>query len=146
MFAFSAETDLLIYELVNGTYQSLQNLTIANNITSIEISRDSQFITVGAKLGTVEIYERQVGNIYTFFQDLSAPNGDQEALFMSDDNMKVMIGDLNGFVRIHDYSGAAFTLSQSFTLSDRVRTVKVVGENLMVSGEKLIHFYEWDGS
>ena len=115
----------------------LHNLTIANTIKSIEVSRDSQFITVGVKSGIVEIYERQVGNIFTFFQDLSAPNGDQEALFMSDDNMKVMI---------HDYSGAAFTLSQSFTISEKVRTVKVVGENLMVSGEKQIHFYEWDGS
>ena len=92
---------------------------------------------MGVKSGIVEIYERQVGNIFTFFQDLSAPNGDQEALFMSDENMKVMI---------HDYSGAAFTLSQSFTISEKVRTVKVVGENLMVSGEKQIHFYEWDGS
>ena len=94
----------------------------------------------------MEIYERQVGNTYTFFQDLSAPNGDQRALFISDDNLKIMAGDLNGFVRIYDYSGPAFTLSQSFTLPDKIRTVKVVGDNLMVSGEKLIHFYEWNGT
>ena len=35
MFAFSAEFDLLIYELNGGTYQSLQNLTFLYKITSI---------------------------------------------------------------------------------------------------------------
>ena len=143
--ALAAGNILKIYELISGTYQFSQDLTLALDIRGIEISRDSTFLVVGMKSGALEVYQK-IGGIYTFFQNLSTGGGDQEGIYMSDDNLKLVVGDTNGLVRIYDYLVGVFTQSQNFTLPDIIRTVKLVNTNLMVSGEELIHFYEWDGS
>ena len=56
------------------------------------------------------------------------------------------MGGMNGFIRIRDYKTGMFVPIKSFSLSDKIRTVKVMNESLMVSGEELIHFFEWDGT
>ena len=94
--------------------------------------------------GTVEAFQK-MGAAYTFIQDLSAPNSDQEALYINNDNSILAIGDLNGLVRVFDIISGTFTLKKNFTVPHVVRTLKIENNNLLVGGTQYMRFYKWNG-